>query len=113
MNNREENRVDLSGLVSVLIEDTKKNFQGELLNINSRAMAFLTKDHLKLDANHFFSVILPYHTKPLKNIKGHIIRQEKMGDQYLTVLAFTSIPKTEMLIILNYIEETCLKNLKS
>ena len=110
-NSRKENRLFVKGFIEIFIEDKQKEkaFDGTLLNINSRAMAFMTNTHVKIEQTHFFSFILPGEGK-LKNIKGKVIRQEKMGDEYLTVLSFLNIPKVEMLAIFKYIEKTQLRN---
>lgn len=108
-NKRKEARVVIDGLVEIFVEDKKKVFDGQLLNINSRAVAFMMEKHIKIDETHFFAFALPGEGK-LRNIKGKVIRQEKVGEQYLTVLCFLNIPKVEMLAIFKYIEKAQSRN---
>ncbi|MCP4481942.1 MAG: PilZ domain-containing protein [bacterium] len=105
MGKRQEKRLSLAGQIEIIIDDKEKKIYGEILNITSRAMAFMITAKLKLEANHFFSFILSNEEDQLKNIKGHIIRQEKIGDEYLTVLCFNNISNVEMLVISKFIEK--------
>jgi hypothetical protein len=102
---RKKARLCLECDIKIYIQDTKIAFNGRLLNINSRAMAFMTEQALSIETPHFFSFILPNEKEELKNIKGKITRQEKIGEKYLTVLSFLSIPKVEMLNVFKYIQK--------
>jgi hypothetical protein len=95
--------------IEIFIDGTEKGYKGQILNINSRAMAFMCDEKIEDNNIYFFSFVLPAMEK-LKNIKGKIVRQEKFGTKFLTILTFFNIPKVEMLAIYRYIEkinETC------
>lgn len=88
----------------ILDNPSHTEYEGEILNINSRSMTFLCDKKIDDNNIYFFSFVLKNENR-MTNIKGKIVGQNQFGTKYLTVLVFFSIPKVEMLAIYKYIEK--------
>ncbi|MFH1715009.1 MAG: PilZ domain-containing protein [Elusimicrobiota bacterium] len=100
---RSEPRIKVSGNVTLMLDNSKEKISGSLIDISGKGLAFHSKKAFKENTCHFLSISLPNGTV-LEHIKGKVVRQVKIGSNYITAMVFISISQMTTQSIKEYLD---------